>query len=106
MNQCARFTHNPKKTHATAVKRILRYLKGTSDKGLILKPEIDYKLNCYVDVDFAGLYGKEDNQDSISVKSSKLQTQIALSTMEAEYISLSSSMRELIALRETLEEFF
>ena len=122
VNQCARFTHCPRKSHAVAIKRILRYLKGTSDKGLILKPEVDYKLNCYVDADFAGLWGKEDDQDPVSVKSrsgflitfmgcpivwsSKLQTQIALSTMEAEYISLSNSMRELISLRETLKEFF
>jgi hypothetical protein len=35
---------------------------------------------------------------------SKLQTQIALSTMEAEYIALSSAMRELIAIREILKE--
>ena len=35
---------------------------------------------------------------------SKLQTQIALRTMEAEYIALSQSMRELIALREILRE--
>ena len=35
---------------------------------------------------------------------SKLQTQIALSTMESEYIALSQSMRELIAIREVLKE--
>ena len=35
---------------------------------------------------------------------SKLQTQIALSTMEAEYIVLSQSMRELIAIRKILRE--
>jgi hypothetical protein len=35
---------------------------------------------------------------------SKLQTQIALSTMEAEYVALSQSMRDLIPLRELLKE--
>ena len=35
---------------------------------------------------------------------SKLQTQIALSTMEVEYIALLQSMRELIAIREVLRE--
>jgi hypothetical protein len=69
---------------------------------------------------FAGLWGVEYDQDTTSVKSrtgflimfmncpllwvSKLQTQIALSTMEAEYIALSSAMRELIAIREILKE--
>jgi hypothetical protein len=35
---------------------------------------------------------------------SKMQTQIALSTMEAEYIALSQSMRDLIPVREILKE--
>ena len=37
---------------------------------------------------------------------SKLQTQIALSTMEAEYIALSQAMRELIGLRAILKEIY
>ena len=37
---------------------------------------------------------------------SKLQTQIALSTMEAEYIALSHSMRELIGIIEALKEIY
>ena len=35
---------------------------------------------------------------------SKMQTQVALSTMEAEYIALSQSMRDLIPIREVLKE--
>jgi len=69
VNQCARFTHNPLKSHATAVKRILRYLKGTMDQGLILTPHSNFKIDCYVDDDFAGLWGNEDDQDPILVKS-------------------------------------
>ena len=37
---------------------------------------------------------------------SKLQTEIALSTVEAEYVALSQSMRDLIALREIQKEIF
>ena len=36
--------------------------------------------------------------------SSKLQTQIAFSTMESEYVALSQAMRELIACREILKD--
>lgn len=120
VHQCARFSHNPKQSHAVAIKRILRYLKGTRDKGMMFSPGDDFAVDCYVDADFAGLWGVEYNQDPISVKSrtgylltfmgcpllwvSKMQTQIALSTMEAEYIALSSAMRELIAIREMLKE--
>ena len=71
-------------------------------------------IDCYVDADFAGLYGVEDSQDSLSVKSrtgyvlllancplmwvSKLQTEIASSTMESEYIALSQSLKDIIPL--------
>ena len=34
VHQCARFTHAPQHSHAMAVKRILRYLQGTKEKGL------------------------------------------------------------------------
>jgi hypothetical protein len=77
-------------------------------------------VDCYVDADFAGLWNTEKDQDPICVKYrtgyslifmecplswvSKLQTQIVLSTMEAEYIALSQSMRELISVREILRE--
>ena len=121
VHQCARFTHVPKHSHAVAVKRILRYLNSTKDKGMLLKPiKHNYTIDCYVDADFAGLWNIEDEQNPLSVKSrtgflisfmgcplhwmSKLQTQIALSTMEAEYIALSQAMREVIGFRAILKE--
>ena len=38
VHHCARFTHNTKVSHETAVKRICRYLQGTKDNGLVLNP--------------------------------------------------------------------
>ena len=120
VHACARYTHFPKKSHATAVKHILRYLKGTNDKGMIIKPNDIQELNCYVDSDFAGAYAVYPDQDPNSIKSrtgyvilyqgcpllwvSKMQTQCALSTMESEYLALSQAMRDLIPLREILKE--
>jgi hypothetical protein len=120
VHQAARFTHGARQSHAAGVKRILRYLKKTKANGLILKPGTDLRVDCYVDADFGGLFSVEDKQDPISVKSrtgyvityrgapllwaSKMQTQVALSTMEAEYIALSQSMRDLIPIREILKE--
>ena len=122
VNQCARFTHCPRQSHAIAVKRILRYLKGTKDEGMLLRPKNNMKVDCYVDADFAGLWGIEYDQDPTCVKSrsghlimfmgcpllwsSKLQTLIALSTMEAEYVALSNAMRDLIGIREILKEIY
>ena len=69
VNQCARFTHNPKHSHAQGVKRILRYLKGTQYKGMSLIPSSELKVDCYVDADFAGLWSVENDQDPVCVKS-------------------------------------
>ena len=74
----------------------------------------------FADDDFACLFPSEDKQDPISVKSrtvvllnfggvsvcwsSKLQSEIALSTFEAEYIALSQGKRELVSTRRLVLE--
>jgi hypothetical protein len=120
VHQVARFSHCPKKSHAQAVKRIIRYLIGTRDQGITLEPDLTKGLDCWVDADFAGLWGYEDDQDPVSVKSrtgfsltlfgcpiiwsSKLQTDITLSSTAAEYVAFSMAMRELIPMRALLQE--
>jgi hypothetical protein len=115
VHQAARFTHNPKQSHAVALKRIARYLQGTKSRGLILKPTGQMKVDCYVDADFAGLWGSEDPDDPIVAKSrtgylvlyagcpllwvSKLQTEVSLSTMMSEYVALSTAMRDMIPIK-------
>ena len=120
VHQCARYTHCPKKAHSTALKRIVKYLLGTRTQGLILSPTKTITLDMYVDADFAGLWNSNaGEQDPQRVKSrsghvlllgncpllwsSKLQTEIACSTMEAEFIALSSAMRDLIPARMILQ---
>ncbi|KAJ9552510.1 hypothetical protein OSB04_016555 [Centaurea solstitialis] len=49
VNRVCQFMHNPSEHHWTAVKRILRYLKGTLDLGLIFRPSSDSKLVCFTD---------------------------------------------------------
>ncbi|KAG7362125.1 hypothetical protein IV203_025791 [Nitzschia inconspicua] len=118
VSAAARFTHSPKRSHEEALKRIGRYLKGTLNEGLVLRPSETLNIDCYVDADFAGLWPHEDKSDPTCVKSrtgfaicvancpviwsSKLQGDIATSTMEAEYSALSSAMRELLPFRELL----
>ena len=112
VSQCARYTHSPKRSHEEALLRIGRYLKGTMEEGLILDPTDHMNIDVYVDADFAGLWGSEEPQDPSCVKSrtgyviciancpviwlSKLQPDIALSSMQAEYQSLSMAMRDLL----------
>ena len=115
VSQCARFIHNTRRSHEIALLRIGQYLKRTASDGLILRPSKDMKIDCFVDADFAGLWGAESPHDSTSVKSrtgyvinlaecpviwvSKLQSDIALSTMEAEYNALSMAMKDLLPLQ-------
>ena len=49
------------------MKRIVRYLIKTRDKGICFTPNLDEGLDCYVDADYAGMFGHEDEQDPVSV---------------------------------------
>jgi hypothetical protein len=46
--------HDPQEPYLTAIKRILRYLQGTSDYGLLLRRSSGSDLIVYTDVDWAG----------------------------------------------------
>ncbi len=90
------------------------------DKGLILNPSDDLNIDCYPDADFAGLWNRDKKQDPHCVCSqtsyvislsdypvswiSKLQTEIELSTMEAEYVALSTLCRDLFPLIDVAKE--
>ena len=119
VSQCARFIHSTRRSHELALIRIGQYLKLTRTRGLTLRPTTTMSIDCYVDADFAGLWGFEDPQDPTCVKSrtgyvlclsgcpiiwaSKLQSDIALSTMEAEYNALSMALKELLPLKRLVE---
>jgi hypothetical protein len=120
VSQVARFSNNPKQSHAKAVKTIIRYLVGTRTQGTVVTPTGMLDIKLYVDADFAGLFKREHEADPNSARSrtgyilllggfpliwkSNLQTKIALSTLEAEYSALSAATRALIPIRELLFE--
>jgi hypothetical protein len=122
VHNAATFSADPKKTHSLAVKRIGCYLLGTTkDKGLIMTPDLNRSIEVFADADFAGLYDPETAlYDPVTAKSrtgyivkymgcpfiwaSKLQTETALSTCKAEYISCSEALRTVIPLMDLLEE--
>jgi hypothetical protein len=94
---CARFQSDPRETHLTTVKRILRYQKGSTNLGLMYEKASKYTLSGFCDVDYAGdrierksTYGNSQFLGGNLVSwASKRQSTIALSTAEAEYISHS-----------------
>ena len=69
VHQCARFSANPKKSHALAIQHIVRYLVGTKDKGLLLNPA-GTEFNVYVDSDFCGTWDRATaGSDAMTAKS-------------------------------------
>ena len=96
------------------------YLKATADKGIMLCPN-DHSFDCFADADFAGNWVKEGAEwdaDTARLRTgfvimyagcpivwaSKLQSEIALSTTEAEYIALSQVLHEVIPLMDLCKE--
>jgi hypothetical protein len=120
-HQCARFSSDPKREHGNAIKWLGRYLLGTKDKGLIYRPKAGKGLELWVDASFLDNWDPEiADEDRDTARSrygyvvkyedcpimwaSKLQTEIALSTTEAEYIGLSHALRQVIPMMELLNE--
>ena len=115
VSQVARFTAKPKASHARAIKSIVRYLKGTANKGLVFTVNDNYDLACWVDADFAGSFGREPPNLPQSVKSrcgcvikfggiplvwkSQLISEMHTSTCHAEHVRLSNALRRLIPIR-------
>jgi len=120
VSQVAQFNHNPKKSHGTAVKMILWYLKGMMDKGTIVCLNDELSLDAYSDADFAGLYKREPDTDPVSAKSrlgyiiflagfpliwkSQLQQEITISSTESEYSAALLTLRMLIPLIRQIRE--
>ena len=104
VNNLARFNSNPQKEHCTALKQILKYLKGTTNIGILYKQDGSDKCVGYSDTDpsdrksISGcifMFG----DGPISWRSKK-QKCVALSTAEAEYVALSGAAQEFLWLRQ------
>ena len=110
----ARFCARPTQQHWVALKRILRYLKGTSNYGLSYKGDVGGEITGYSDADWAGdITDRKSTSgyvfmqagDAISWKSRK-QSCVALSTAEAEYIALSAAVQEALWLQQITSDLF
>jgi|SRR5579871_5521089 len=107
----SRYAANPTDNHISAVKRILRYLKGTLNYELVFRGSVS-PLVGYTDADWAGdkdtrrsTSGYTFNIGSGAISwSSKRQPTVALSTCEAEYMAQTQAAKEAIWLKGLLVE--
>ena len=96
----------PHVEHWLQAKWALRYLKGSLDKGLMFNRRIAYTPIAWQDSSFAdGPGGKSRTGYAVLMCGvvvawgSRLQPIVALSTMEAEYVSLCVATQEVMFLR-------
>nr|GEW25255.1 uncharacterized mitochondrial protein AtMg00810-like [Tanacetum cinerariifolium] len=101
---CARYQAKPTEKHLTEVKRIFRYLQGTINTGLWYTKDSGFELTRFSDADYAGCKdtfkstsgGAQFLGEKLVSWSSKKQDCTALSTVEAEYVSLSACCAQVL----------
>ena len=114
VSMVSRYMHNPGKGHWQAVKWILRYIQGTVDIGLKFEKDrnVGKHLVGYVDSDYAGDLDKRRSTTGyvftiaggpVSWRST-LQSTVALSTTEAEYMAVTEAFKEAIWLHGLVED--
>jgi hypothetical protein len=109
VSMVSRYMHDPEKRHWQAAKWILQYIMGTVDVGLKFErvdSGLDQVLVGYVDSNYVGDLDKKRSttgyiltlaRGPVSWRST-LQTTVALSTTEAEYMVVANAIKETICL--------
>ncbi|KAG2380359.1 Retrovirus-related Pol polyprotein from transposon TNT 1-94 Protease [Vigna angularis] len=110
---CARYQSSPRESHLTAVKRIFKYLKGTTSFGLWYPSGAEPSLVGFSDADYEGC--KIDRKStsgtyhflgsSLVSWHSKKQVCVALSTTEAEYIAAGRCCAQILWMKQQLEDY-
>jgi hypothetical protein len=104
--------HDPREPHLAALKRILRYVRGTLHLGLLLRPSSSTDLIVYTDADWAGCPDTRKSTsgyavflgDNLISWSSKRQNTVSRSSAEAEYRAVANGVAEATWLRQLLLE--
>ncbi|GKA05992.1 ribonuclease H-like domain-containing protein [Tanacetum coccineum] len=112
VQQVCLFMHDPREPHLSALKRILRYVRGTLSYGLQLYSSTTSSLVAYSDADWAGCPTTRRSTSGYCVFlgnnllswSSKRQFTLSRSSTEAEYRGLPIGFAETCWLRNLLRE--
>ena len=123
VHQCTWFVSDLKVEHGEAVQCLGRYLKGTHNKGAIMRPVPEKELEVFVNASFCGDWDPvEAARDRDTAQSwhgyiinyaggpllwkTQLQTEVALLSTENEYTGLSSVLRDDIPIMQLLKEMY
>jgi Reverse transcriptase (RNA-dependent DNA polymerase) len=108
----SQFMHSPKEEHMEAVRRILRYLKGTPGKGIVFRKNSHLNVYAYSDADWAGCptdrrsttgYFTFMGGNLVTWKSKK-QNVVSLSSAKSEFRGMVKAICELLWLKKFLTE--
>nr|GFC06383.1 uncharacterized mitochondrial protein AtMg00810-like [Tanacetum cinerariifolium] len=110
---CVRYQDKPTEKHLKEVKMIFRYLWGTVNTGLWYTKDSGFELTGFSNADYAGckdtFKSTSDRAQFLGKKlvswSSKKQDCTALSTAEAEYVSLSACCAQVLWMRTQLTDY-
>ncbi|GJZ37346.1 retrovirus-related pol polyprotein from transposon TNT 1-94 [Tanacetum coccineum] len=110
---CAHFQEDPKTSHLEAVKRIFRYIKGTTHLGLWYPKGTSIEIVVYADSDHAGDYMDRKITSGICTFVgccltswfSKKQTALAISTTEAEYVNAEKACQQALWMKQALIDY-
>ncbi|GJX15890.1 hypothetical protein Tco_0216722 [Tanacetum coccineum] len=110
---CARFQEDPKSSHLEAVKRIFRYINGTTHLGLWCPKGMGVETIVYADSDHAGDYVDRKSTSRVCTFMgccltswfSKKQTALSISTTEAEYVSAGKACQQALWMKQALVDY-
>ncbi|GKC11617.1 retrovirus-related pol polyprotein from transposon TNT 1-94 [Tanacetum coccineum] len=110
---CARFQEAPKTSHLEAVKRIFRYIKGTTHLGLWYPNGAGIETVVYADSDHAGDYVDRKSTSGICTFVgccltswfSKKQTALAISTTKSKYVSAGKACQQALWMKQALIDY-
>jgi hypothetical protein len=112
VQQVCLFMHDPRDSHFQLIKRILRYVRGTSHYGLQLHKHSSLDLIAYSDADWAGCPDTRKSTSGFCIFlgnnlvswSSRRQPTVSRSIAEAEYRAVANVIAESCWLRQLLQE--
>jgi len=110
---CERYQAEPKMSHLIQVKRILKYINGTTNYGILYSHSENSRLVGYCDVDWEGSADDKKSTyggffflgNNLVSWFNKKQNYVSLSIAKAEYIAAVSSCSKLVWMKQMLEEY-